>query len=85
MPMIDLGSPSPAPVDLLDGLPRRVALTLPELRFVAERAGGAPLPFDVSAPRAGNPLLAAWARRATASRRRRTPPRSTRCTTPPPP
>jgi hypothetical protein len=45
---IDLGPPRPTPRDLLDGLPRRVALTLPELRFVAERANGAPLPFDVS-------------------------------------
>ena len=31
--------------DLLDGLPRRAALTLPELQLVAERAGNAPLPF----------------------------------------
>jgi hypothetical protein len=45
MPTIDLGPPPPSPHDLLDGLPRRVALTLPELRFVAERANGAPLPF----------------------------------------
>ena len=44
---IDLGPPRPSPHDLLDGLPRRVALTLPELRFVAERANGAPLPFDL--------------------------------------
>jgi hypothetical protein len=47
---IDLGPPQPGPQDLLDGLPRRVALTLPELRFVAERANGAPLPFDVKDP-----------------------------------
>ena len=47
MGTIDLGPPQPSPQDLLDGLPRRVALTLPELRFVAERANGAPLPFDV--------------------------------------
>jgi hypothetical protein len=46
---IDLGPPRPSPHDLLDGLPRRVALTLPELRFVAERAHGAPLPFDLPA------------------------------------
>jgi hypothetical protein len=44
---IDLGPPKPSPHDLLDGLPRRVGLTLPELRFVADRAGGAPLPFDL--------------------------------------
>jgi hypothetical protein len=47
MATIDLGPPGPSPHDLLDGLPRRVALTLPELRFVAERANGAPLPFDL--------------------------------------
>jgi hypothetical protein len=47
MPTIDLGPPRPTPHDLLDGLPRRVALTLPELRFVAVRANGAPLPFDL--------------------------------------
>lgn len=46
MASIDLGPPRPTPHDLLDGLPRRVALTLPELRFVAQRAHGAPLPFD---------------------------------------
>jgi hypothetical protein len=49
MPTIDLGPPPPTPHDLLDGLPRRVALTLPELRFVAQRANGAPLPFDLRA------------------------------------
>lgn len=48
MPLIDLGSPRPAPVDLLDGLPRRVGLTLPELRYVARHAGDAPLPFDLA-------------------------------------
>lgn len=46
MATIDLGPPGPTPHDLLDGLPRRVALTLPELRFAAERANGAPLPFE---------------------------------------
>lgn len=50
MGTIDLGPPPPTPHDLLDGLPRRVALTLPELRFVAERANGAPLPFDLTEP-----------------------------------
>jgi len=49
MPTIDLGPPRPGPRDLLDGLPRRAGLTLPELRHVAEAAGGAPLPFDVVA------------------------------------
>jgi hypothetical protein len=50
MTTIDLSTPPPPPTGLLDGLPRRVALTLPELRLVAERAGGAPLPFDVVEP-----------------------------------
>lgn len=50
MATIDLGPPPPTPHDLLDGLPRRVALTLPELRFAAERAHGAPLPFDLHQP-----------------------------------
>ncbi|WZH51386.1 MAG: hypothetical protein PIR53_15350 [Nocardioides alkalitolerans] len=45
MTTIDLGVPSPTPTHLFDRLPRRVALTLPELRLCAERAGGAPLPF----------------------------------------
>lgn len=56
MPVIDLGSPPPPPVDLLDGLPRRVALTLPELRYVARRAGNAPLPFDLTAAPVTDPL-----------------------------
>jgi hypothetical protein len=51
---IDLGPPRPTPHDLLDGLPRRVALTLPELRFVAARANGAPLPFDLHEPESGD-------------------------------
>jgi hypothetical protein len=53
---IDLSTPTPPPTSLLDALPRRVALTLPELQLVAERAGGAPLPFDVTAP-GGAPTL----------------------------
>jgi len=56
MPLIDLGSPQPTPVDLLDGLPRRVALTLPELRYVARHAGDAPLPFDLAPTPAEDPL-----------------------------
>jgi hypothetical protein len=55
---IDLSRPSPRPTSLLDSLPRRVALTLPELQLVAERAGGAPLPFDVVAPGAASALEA---------------------------
>ncbi len=50
MPTIDLSAPPPPPGDTLDALPRRVALTLPELRLVADRAGGAPLPFDLRSP-----------------------------------
>lgn len=50
MTTIDLSTPPPPPSSLLDALPRRVALTLPELQLVAERAGGAPLPFDVEPP-----------------------------------
>lgn len=50
MPTIDLSTPPPPPDGVLDALPRRAALTLPELRLVAEAAGGAPLPFDVTDP-----------------------------------
>jgi hypothetical protein len=46
MATIDLGPPRPTPQGLLDGLPRRVALNLSELRFVADHANGAPLPFE---------------------------------------
>jgi hypothetical protein len=54
MATIDLSTPPPPPTGLLDALPRRVGLTLPELRLAAERAGGAPLPFDlVDAAQAG--------------------------------
>jgi len=56
MVTIDLSSPAPAPQDTLDGLPRRLSLTLPELRLLAERAGNAPLPFDVAAPRPASAL-----------------------------
>lgn len=55
MTTIDLTAPPPPPTDLLDALPRRVTLTLPELRLVAERAGGAPLPFDLVTPGAAVP------------------------------
>lgn len=56
MPTIDLSTPPPAPDGTLDALPRRAALTLPELRLVAEAAGGAPLPFDVAEPGAAPAL-----------------------------
>jgi hypothetical protein len=53
MATIDLGNPLPAPVGVLGALPRRVSLTLPELRLVADHAGGAPLPFETSGPVSG--------------------------------
>lgn len=51
MTTIDLSKPTPPPTSLLDVLPRRLALTLPELQEVARRAGDAPLPFDITEPR----------------------------------
>ena len=50
MVTIDLGSPPAPAASMLDGLPRRLALTFAELRLVAEQAGGAPLPFEMAAP-----------------------------------
>lgn len=52
MVTIDLTAPpAPAPAaTFLDDLPRRVGLTLPELRLAARLAGDAPLPFDVTQP-----------------------------------
>lgn len=47
MVTIDLTTPPTPPASILDAMARRLALTLPELRLVAELAGGAPLPFDV--------------------------------------
>ena len=46
MVTIDLSTPPPPAASFIEGLPRRLALTLPELRLVAELAGGAPLPFE---------------------------------------
>jgi hypothetical protein len=56
MPTIDLSTPPPPPTGLLDGLPRRLTLTLAELRLVADRAGGAPLPFDIAPPTSASAL-----------------------------
>jgi hypothetical protein len=56
MVTVDLGTPPVPPVTTLDGLPRRLPLTLPELRLAAEHAGGAPLPFEPAAPTTTNPL-----------------------------
>ncbi|MDN5893666.1 MAG: hypothetical protein L0H93_06525 [Nocardioides sp.] len=53
MATIDLTTPAPTPEGILEGLPRRVALTLPELRVLAARAGDAPLPFELVEPEAG--------------------------------
>lgn len=50
MAIIDLSPPTPPTLGLLAALPRRVSLTLPELQYVAARAGGAPLPFESLAP-----------------------------------
>lgn len=50
MVTIDLTTPPPVAESFLDGLPRRLALTLPELRHVASLAGDAPLPFDLVEP-----------------------------------
>ena len=48
MVTIDLTTPAPLASSFLDGLPRRLTLTLPELRRAADLAGGAPLPFDLA-------------------------------------
>lgn len=56
MPTIDLSTPPPRQPGLLEALPRRVTLTLPELRLLADRAGGAPLPFE-SVAAAGSSAL----------------------------
>jgi hypothetical protein len=56
MTTIDLGTPPPPVAGTLESLPRRATLTLAELRLVAEHAGGAPLPFDVTAPPGTPPL-----------------------------
>jgi len=47
MVTIDLTTPPPTAASFLDGLPRRLTLTLPELRRAAHLAGDAPLPFDL--------------------------------------
>lgn len=56
MATVDLTTPPPPTAGILDALPRRVALTLPELRLAADRAGNAPLPFDVVEPAQGGAL-----------------------------
>jgi hypothetical protein len=48
MVTIDLTTPPAGAAGFLDGLPRRLAITLPELRLAARAAGDAPLPFDLT-------------------------------------
>lgn len=48
MVTIDLTTPPAGASGFLDGLPRRLAITLPELRLAARAAGDAPLPFDLT-------------------------------------
>ncbi len=50
MVTIDLTTPPAPAASFLDGLARRLAVTLPELRLLAEHAGDAPLPFDLHEP-----------------------------------
>lgn len=50
MPTIDLSPATGPDVSLLEGLPRRLTLTLPELLLAARAAGGAPLPFQLAGP-----------------------------------
>ena len=56
MVSVDLGTSPAPPASVLEGLPRRLPLTLPELPLAAERAGGAPLPFEMAAPTTTTPL-----------------------------
>lgn len=46
MVTVDLSAPPSPAAGLLEGLPRRLTVTLPELRWVARHVGNAPLPFD---------------------------------------
>lgn len=56
MPTIDLSTPPRRQPGLLEALPRRVTVNLPELRLLAERAGGAPLPFERASAPGSSPL-----------------------------
>ncbi len=91
MVTVDLGAPPAPPASTLDGLPRRLPMTLPELRLAAEKAGGAPLPFEMAAPTTTNasggpPRRDARQRRGSGVRRRaRRPPRAGRLPRAPPP
>ena len=73
------GHAAAPPHGLLESLPRRISLTLPELRLVAECAGGAPLPFDGD-PRADAAFGGRLGRSPGAPEQRRTPRRSPACT-----
>ena len=85
MATIDLGPPRPTPHDLLDGLPRRVALTLPELRFAADAGRRRPAPLRPARRRRRRrrPRRPARPQPRLAPSRRRTPRRSPACTTRP--
>ena len=50
MVTIDLTTPPAPAASFLDGVARRLAVTLPELRLLAAHAGNAPLPFDLHEP-----------------------------------
>jgi hypothetical protein len=56
MPTIDLTTPHVSSDGALEALPRRVTLTLPEVLLLAEKAGGAPLPFDPTTLPDSSPL-----------------------------
>lgn len=69
MTTIHLTAPAATTADrsALDALPRRVALTLPELRLLAAEAGDAPLPFEPRTPSEGaNPLESRLGQRRSA-------------------
>ncbi len=68
MVTIDLTTPPVPPASFLDGMARRLALTLPELRLVADLAGGAPLPFDLQPAEGGTDGSGALSGRLGASR-----------------
>lgn len=54
MVTIDLTTPPAPAATFLDGIARRLAVTLPELRLIAQLAGNAPLPFDLREPADGD-------------------------------
>ena len=84
MVTIDLTTPPAEPATFLDGLPRRIALTLPELRLAAALGGRRPAPLRRR--RGRRPRCPRGPPRPVPRRpptTRRTPPRWARCTTRP--